>query len=263
MIKVKIIEDSLNTYGNRLTTFELEYPRYIHAEVLTHRVFSRNAQSSRAIPVQTMIDRVRNNKLYPVFMQNKKGMSAEKELDTVSRIIAAETWDAARESALSYAEELTKQGVHKQIVNRLLEPFSTITVILSGTEFENFLKLRIASDAQQEIQELAVNMKVLLQDSLPNNIKKGEWHLPYILDDEKKSLPLESLLKISTARCARVSYLKHNNARPSVKDDIQLHDRLLKSRHMSPFEHIATPDYEAKGNFKHFRQYRQEVENND
>lgn len=256
---VSIIEDSIYN-GHRLTTFELEYPRYIHSEIMTHRVFSRNAQSSRAIPIKTLIERVENHKWYPIWVENKSGMSADKELDDNNIFDAKTIWDTAKLEAISSAKDLESIGVHKQIVNRLLEPFSTIKVIISATEWNNFFRLRIHPAAQQEIQELAILMKDAMIVSEPKWLDLGEWHLPYISEVEKINLTTEQLVKISAARCARVSYLNHDGTR-DIQKDLDLHDQLLREKHMSPFEHQGTPCCKGSGNFREWMQYRFLVEN--
>lgn len=261
MITAKIIKDSI--YGkNRLTTFELEYPRYIHSEIMTHRVFSRNAQSSRAIPTRTCIDNVQGKIWYPIFMKNQKGMAASTPLLDDELMEAQELWRAAKYQAIYYATQLMDLGVHKQIVNRVLEPFSTIKVIVSSTEYSNFFDLRIAPGAQQEIQILATLMKQELELSTPDLLDIGQWHLPY-LDYSEEELPLDTKIKISAARCARVSYLTHDKRR-NILEDITLHNKLVSEKHMSPTEHQATPSAlnAFNGNFKGWAQYRKHLENN-
>lgn len=251
----KVILDS--TYnGNRLTTLELEYPRYIHSELMTHRVFSRNASSTRAIPVDKYINNLSTNPVYPIFMANQPGMQADIELKHEVLDEAYWIWSEARESAIRHARGLLRLGVHKQIANRILEPFSTIKVIVSATEWDNFFRLRISPDAQQEIQLLAISIKKAMDDSTPIKLDIGHWHLPYIRSWEE-GMELSKLKKISAARCARVSYLNQDKLVEYDKDE-ELHDRLIESRHASPFEHQATPnpDDNITGNFVHWNQYR-------
>ena len=261
MITAKIIKDSIHS-GNRLTTLELEYPRYIHSELMTHRVFSRNAQSSRAIPVERMIQMVEESKWYPIFMMNKKGMAASDHISIYDIDDAQFWWDAAKEDAITAATKLMEVGVHKQIVNRLLEPFSTIKVVLSSTSFDNFFNLRLAEGAQQEIQELAYKMREAIDSSVPSSLDIGQWHLPYIREEEEE-LPTSKQVALSAARCARVSYLTHDGVRDLDKD-YTLHDQLVSEKHMSPTEHQATPGISDRhyGNFKGWIQYRQHLESN-
>lgn len=256
---VKVIEDSI-AYSTRLSTLELEYPRYIHAEIMTHRVFSRNAQSSRAIPVNKLIERVDKDGWHPIWVENKSGMSADRELDDDDVFDAELAWDVAKLQAIKYARELADIGVHKQIVNRLLEPFSKIKVIITSTDWNNFFRLRIHPTAQQEIQELATMMRDALVNSTPKFVDLTEWHLPYVSKAERESIPIDKLVQLSAARCARVSYLNHDGTR-DLQKDYDLHDQLKKEKHMSPFEHQATPFLGNKaGNFRNWMQYRYYVE---
>lgn len=258
LITAKIIEDSL-FMKSRLITLELSYPRYIHAELMTHRVFSRNAQSTRAIPVSKAIENLKRDPVEPIFMINQRGMQADKEVKGSTLDYTNKAWEIAKTNAIQSAEALMTLGIHKQVASRLLEPFSNIKVIVSATEWENFFSLRIAPDAQQEICVLATAIKSAMDNSVPHTLEIGEYHLPYVSFDEKKRVILEVQKKISTARCARVSYLNHDNSNPDIDNDLVLHDRLLESKHASAFEHIATPSYEGNTNFRKFKQYRHEA----
>ncbi|MDN2675111.1 FAD-dependent thymidylate synthase [Janthinobacterium sp. SUN026] len=272
MIEVKIIEDSCAPSGARLTTFQLAYPRFIHAELMTHRVFSRNASSSRAIPVRKLIDQVKINPACPLHWgKNQPGMQASSEVDVETQKHAKEIWLAAAASAIEQAEKMNTLGLHKQLVNRLLEPFLYISVIVSATEWENFFLLRNHADAQPEIFELAKAMKLAMERSDPRTITEPKtvplgWHLPYVTMEERR-LILDPLLlaKISAARCARVSYLTHDGIVPEMDKDLQLFSRLVGSQplHASPVEHqafpLATPD-EWNKNFRGWYQFRTMVE---
>lgn len=179
----KVICDSINTSGDRLTTFVLTYHRMIHSEFMTHRMLSKNSSSSRAIPVEKMIALVESQEVYPIHWgKNQKGMSARQELSAAYQIAAKRIWDSAREGAIAYAKELAEIGVHKQVVNRLLEPFSTITVICSGTEYQNFFDQRCHPDAQPEIKALAEEMRKAYYDSTPRLLLRDEWHIPFVDD---------------------------------------------------------------------------------
>jgi thymidylate synthase ThyX len=260
MISAKIILDSVNAVGNRLITYELTYPRFIHSEFMTHRMLSKNAASSRAIPISKMVDMVKANPAEIVWWgKNQSGMQAKEELSQSDRNRAEVLWNEAQETIISYVEQLQGLNVHKQISNRLLEPFSNITVICTGTEWANFFALRCHEDAQPEIRELAFHMLREYYDSIPHEVYTGSWHCPYILDEEV-SLPGELKLKISAARCARVSYLTHDGVRSHEKD-LELYERLLSSGHMSPFEHVAC-SYPGliSGNFKGWKQFRKKFE---
>lgn len=252
-ISAKMVADSISDDGVRLSTMEIKYHRFIHAEFMTHRMFSRNASSSRAIPVSKMLKSISLEPAFPIHWgANEPGMKATKEhndkvwaspdcvtsKDWISRDGA---WATAADHAVDIAGEFAQAGYHKQIVNRLTEPFQFITVVVTATEWDNFFDLRLHKDAQPEIHELARVMKEVMVGSYPLPVGNSDRHLPYITTKEQGILSLENATKCSVARCARVSYLNHDKASPSLNDDIKLHDMLLKSKHMSPFEHIAWP----------------------
>jgi hypothetical protein len=273
-IEAKIICDSIATNSPRLTTMQLRYPRFIHAEFMTHRVFSRNASSSRAIPVERMISDIIADTAMPLHWgANQAGMQADAECDTfvkfrndqVPRDVA---WCRARDTAVRAAMQFSEAGYHKQIVNRLLEPFAHISVVVTATEWDNFFALRCHPDAQPEIQALANAMREAMDASTPRHLNNWEWHLPYVLPSEEDEFPIRpiDLLKISAARCARVSYLTHDGKTPSVEADLKLYERLASSvpMHASPLEHQAIPTgddgIEYWGNFVGWDQFRKMVE---
>lgn len=270
MIQVRVEADSVNPYtGKRLTTFVATYPRFIHSEVLTHRLMARNSSSSRAIPVATLIKKVEDSPVIPVsWGKNQKGMQADEDVDLPTAQEAQDIWLEAMESAASYARKLADLGIHKQITNRVIEPWMTITTVISGTEWDNFFTLRCDPTAQPEFQALACMMRDEMNDSEP---VMRLCHIPFVTDEEliawfKLSLnPWEASLysmKVATGRLARVSYLTHEGIRDPDKD-IDLFGRLRNDKHMSPFEHCAvalpalTPN---RGCFSDWRQFRQEVE---
>lgn len=252
MFEVKVIEDSISAASKRITTFQLTYPRYIHAELLTHRVFSRNASSSRAIPVSKAADRALSEIVEPIFYGlNQPGMQASNEcLEGEALEQARDIWRRMAESCAEGSRQLAALGLHKQWANRPTEWFSNISVVLTATEFDNWFELRAHEDAQPEIHELAIQMMVALDCSTPNLLKSGEWHLPYVTQAERDSLNPETARKVSAARCCRVSYLKHDGGTASVEEDLALCDRLAGAQpiHASPFEHQATPDRLVPGN---------------
>jgi thymidylate synthase ThyX len=242
---------------------EVRYPRFIHSEMMTHRVFSRNAASSRAIPIKKMIAAVREEPAMPVFWgRNQSGMSARETVAPEIEERARAEWQAALADALRHAETLSDSAIdlHKQLVNRLLEPFAWITVIITATEWANFFTQRCHEDAQPEIKHVADLMLAEYRASAPAPVETGRWHLPLIQADER-ALPEELLCKLSVARCARVSYLTHDGRRDREKD-IELYDRLLgggANGHWSPFEHVATPaasGAERSANFVGWEQFR-------
>lgn len=236
MIKVELIADSINPFFKRISTFLLTYPRFIHAEMLRHRMLSRSAQSSRAIPVNKIIKSVEENPVIPLHWGlNQKGMQAFNEVDETTRLEAVKKWLEARDKAVEYAKELTKLNIHKQIVNRILEPFSTITEVVTGTDWGNFFNLRVHKDAQPEIKVLATEMLKLYTNNTPRLINYGDWHLPFIREEELH-LSLETRIKVSFTRCARASYVNFygNN---DIEADIKKYDDLVSSYHLSPAEH--------------------------
>jgi len=251
MIAAKVIAHSIAN-DIPLITMELNYPRFIHSEFMTHRMFSRNASSSRAIPVEKVIEQVRNSPAMPIHWgKNQPGMQAREVLDN-----GKVWWESASLSAIQEATYLYQRGYHKQIVNRVLEPFQWIKVIVTATEWDNFFNLRLHPDAQPEIQELARCMRKAVDSSTPQELKPGEWHLPYINEDEicmaqvgysePYCINLDDLIKCSVARCARVSYNNHDNSSPDIEKDIALADKLLEAGHMSPLEHQLTPMLSSK-----------------
>jgi thymidylate synthase ThyX len=262
MIRANIILDSVSSSGIRLTTYELTYPRFIHSEFMTHRVFSRNASSSRAIPVKKMLEMIRNEPAMPVHWgQNQPGMQAAEEIANPEA--AKALWLEAAQQACDMAEKMLTCNLHKQVVNRITEPFAHIRVLVTATQWDNFFILRDHKDAQPEIRALAIEMKKVLSESVPTLVPEEEWHLPFIHENEKEIYKIEVLLKASTARCARVSYLNHDGSTPSIEKDINLYDQLITAKpiHASPCEHQATPnDKRWSGNFFGWDQHRKLIE---
>lgn len=245
----KMICDSIAN-GVRLSTMELYYPLMIHAQLMTHRMFSRNAQSNRAMPVAKMLNQVENNPAMPSHWgKNQAGMQADEEVLDIED--AKDDWRCASRQAMYWTKQLEDKDLHKQVANRLTMPFQYIKVIVTATEWDNFFKLRL-NDADPTHRELAGKMKQAMDESEPTILLPGEWHLPYIQPSEftmsmflKKEHLIETISKCSAARCARVSYNNHDNTEPNISKDIDLANRLLKDGHMSPFEHVATPMAQA------------------
>lgn len=259
--KVQILKDSISDPGIRLTTVELTYPRFVHAEFMTHRVFSRNSASSRAIPVEKLIQRVIDDPVIPVYWgKNQKGMQAEVELEGEEKEAAIKAWLEARDSAVDQALRLHAMGIHKQLVNRLIEPWMWITVIATATEFGNFFNLRCHKAAQPEIKRMADLLVDEYFTHQPNYVPVGGLHLPLLKPEDLAELPEADQKAASAAKCARVSYLTHAGER-DIKDDLRLHGQLREAGHMSPFEHVATalPEPIWVGNFCGWRQYRKEL----
>lgn len=251
-ISATVIADSISPAGIRLTTFQLRYPRFIHAELMTHRVFSRNASSSRAIPVAKMIEDLRRDPAMPIYWgSNKPGMQAGAELEMHDLLGVKCVWIAAMEDAIAHAETLMNAGLHKQIANRILEPWAHINVVVTATDWENFFTLRRHKDAQPELRILAELMYDEMVAGQPKILQPGDWHLPYLTDEERLGVAeadgFDIGRKVSVARCARVSYLTHDGRQTTVEEDLALFDRLVGAQplHASPAEHQATPDEPA------------------
>lgn len=255
----KIIADSISPTGQRITTFVLEYARFVHAELMTHRTFSRNAASSRAIPITKMISDVYRNPACPVHWgANQKGMQARDELTGIRRYLAKQLWFKARYLAIGTAWTFSKIGLHKQIANRVLEPWFMMRTLVTATDYQNFFALRAHPDAQPEIKELALCMLEAYKRSTPVKKAVGEWHRPFAegieLNDE------DTINRICIARCARISYLTHGSDKIDYNKDLELCERLFGTfpRHLSPAEHVAqcTDDVIYHGNFAGWKQYR-------
>ena len=274
-IAVRIVLASRSENANPIVTYELEYPRFIHSELMTHRLFSRNAMSSRAVPVKKMIEQVRNNPAMPIHWgKNQKGMQADSEHNDVIKTLTTvndesgnlklkskkytreEAWKLAASGAAFWAERFDEAGYHKQIVNRMLEPFQRMKTIVTATEYDNFFWLRNHEDAQPEIREMAAIMLEGYKAVIPNKnlcklLSSEQWHLPYIETKEDGSLwtwegeevSLATAKKISSSCCAQVSYRVLNTSQEKAVD---IYARLVDAKpiHASPFEHIAKPiDY--------------------
>lgn len=294
MIEAKIIAHSVAPSGKEIVTFELVYPRFIHSELMTHRMFSRNAASSRAIPVEKMIDMVKTSPAQPCHWgKNQPGMQANEELGTFRKKAAKKLWMIAAKAAARVAGVLTRIGAHKQIANRILEPFQLMKTVVTATEYDNFFWLRKHPDAQPEIRVLAEKMWEALQGSLGFVLQPGEWHTPYYgegawapygqPDKDHSGHSLQQALAISSSCCAQVSYRRLDD---SLEKAQMIYKRLVESTpvHASPFEHQATPmekdstvmagcwdkgithcDREGKlwsGNLKGWIQHRQLIPNN-
>jgi thymidylate synthase ThyX len=274
MIQAKVICDSIAPNGARITTMEVTLHRFVLAELNTHRAFSRNAASSRAIPIEKLIERVRCDPALPVFWgANKRGMQAATELAAPPLYTAQGIWTNAIKYMIGQATRLAEIGLHKQLANRLIEFAMYTTDIITSTDYDNFFWQRCHLDAQPEMKALADAMQLAYFKSLPSSVSNGEWHLPYIKPDDwfdaavivdacmhagfyddrridygkglkfptVRDLKLELLKKVSAARCARVSYLQHDGTRSFEKDVTMFNDKLLVGGHWSPFEHVATP----------------------
>lgn len=254
-ITAKIIADSVSPNGDRMTTMEIEYPRFILAELNTHRMLSKNSASSRAIPVKAMHEQINQSPAEPVFWgKNQAGMQAKEELSGTNYTDAKFIWTRARQDALHWAWALADRvGLHKQVANRITEPWMTMKTVISGTEWRNFWWLRCHADAQPEIHELAMKMRDAYLKSDPQKLQPGEWHVPYVnsyrdshsgvlhyLDSKDTYITQKQALIISASCCAQVSYRKNDDTLPKAE---KIFDQLINSQpcHASPVEHQATP----------------------
>lgn len=286
----KVIKDSIGRDAPRLVTFELEYPRIIHAELMTHRVFSRNASSSRAIPVERVLQRVLQEPVLPAeWRMNQPGMQGYEVADADTALKARAIWLEAATAAVEYSKQLAELGLHKQHVNRLTEPFQLIKVLVTSSQWKNWYGLRTHRSADPTIQQLATVMEEAMNVSEPVLLEEGQWHLPYIVkEDEYRALDyltnhgagsylelMEILRRMSAARCARVSYNNFSGDVPEVAADLALYEKLVVSQpvHASPTEHQASPDIylskprktwrhpEMHGNLRGWLQYRKFIPN--
>lgn len=299
MISAKVIADSINPRGTRIITFELVYPRIIHGEFMTHRRFSRNAASSRAIPVSTMLDLIEKDPAMPVHWgKNQPGMQAKEELDAVNKAAIQALWLEACKQAVSIARVMNDIGGHKQVVNRITEPFQHMRTVMTTTDTANWYWLRDHEDADPTIHALATAMRAAQDASVPTRLKHGEWHMPYVTqdfylnkqsftttkyseeysDEYESDITVQEALMISASCCAQASFRK---ADTSLEKAETVFKRLIDSEpvHASPVEHqamcfddtyywpegVTHRDKEGvywSGNFKDWIQYRQLIPNN-
>lgn len=251
-IKANVIQDSISLDGVRLTTFELEYPRFIHAEFMTHRQLSRNCASSRAIPLAKMHEQIETNMATPVYWGvNQPGMQASVELEGLNLEGVREIWHEAGLDSVRWSKSLGQYNVHKQIANRVTEPFQMMKTVVTATEWDNWFWLRNHKDAQPEIAKLAKCMIWQQSASRPVALRPGEWHVPYVRRSvlrgqlyywDSNELPLDahSAKIISASCCAQVSYRTTDDTLDKAKI---IFDKLINSEpcHASPVEHQATP----------------------
>ena len=265
-ITAKVIADSISPSGNCITTLEIEYPRFILAELNTHKMLEKNSSSSRAIPIKAMIDQIHSDMAMPLYWgKAKSGMQAGAEITNAHDFgQGAYQWYGAAKDVERRVLVLDKQGYHKQIANRLLEPFQMMKTVITGTDWDNFFNLRLHRDSQPEFCMLAYKMYMAMKESVPMQLKAGEWHLPYVdssyeLNEEGlpvlgtlryhtgevgtdsfKYLTLEEAQRISASCCAQTSYRKSDD---SLEKADKIFDMLIKADvlHASPFGHLATP----------------------
>lgn len=283
MVEVEIILDSLNmATGDRITTIRVCYPRIIHAELITHRLLfvdqtadlatlygaydediphglSKNAASSRAVPVTKMLERTQNYPWIPIFRTAQKGMTSGQPVDDATQAKALEVWQRMMDCCAQGVSELAALGIEKGIANRALEWFSHIEVLLTATEWNNFFLLRDHPAAMVEIRDLARAIRKEMDASQPQTLYPGEWHLPYICDCVN-----DEFAPHSAARCARVSYRSLATGKPSTYgEDMLLFDKLAGDdpKHLSPLEHpaMALLNHERCGNLVGWRSLRKDM----
>lgn len=263
MIKARIIADSISPQDFRLTTIECTFHRFILPEVNTYRMWSRSAQSSRAIPLNKRIKEVEENPAVPVYWgKNQRGMVAEEELTEAEKVEAESVWKESAQAAVDYAKYLQGMNVHKQTAARILEPYLWQTNVISSTDWDNMFKQRIHPDAQPEFRVLAEKIKQALEESEPQPVDVGEWHLPYITEEEKETFDIDTVKKASVARVAKTSY--GNQGGWDIEKDLELEQRLFSAepKHYAPYEMIATPAgmFAPQGNFVGWKQLRHMIE---
>jgi thymidylate synthase ThyX len=272
--KAEVIADSKNEHGHRITTFVVTFPRFILAEFNTHRMFSRNSASSRAIPFKKMMKMVLDNPFVPIkFMKDHSGMQGNQYFEDPEDIEwLTKDWIKSSQIAVREAKRKHnyKEGLSKQICNRILEPFMWHTAIVTSTEWENFFALRSHGSAEIHIEKISDMMLSAYNTSVPVQLKAGEWHIPFgdkfedgrlmefVPEDiDPKPYFNDLKVKIATARCARVSYMNFEG-KDDYGNDIKLHDSLSASGHWSPFEHCA---WAMSGNNLNYYQHTDVQEN--
>lgn len=275
IFSVKIIEDSVAEHGGRITSFQLSLPLFIWPEVLTHKKFSRSASSLRATPIGKVLNDVLANPIEPLHWgKAQKGMQAERTMNPIETKAAQGLWRSAMRQAVRHAQDLSSDvDAAKQIANRVVTPFVRVHAIITSTDYENFFALRTHPAAEPHIRALAWLMADAYYQNEPT---KQSHHLPYITQEERSTLDMETVQKASMARCARVSYVLHDGTKPSLEKDLALADRLMNPSngtvpddmeppHMSPAEHQATahadPNHKS-GNLDGWVQHRQTLPKN-
>jgi hypothetical protein len=243
MAYAEVIADSINPAGERITTMQCRFPRMILAEANTHRLFSRNSSSSRAIPVERKIAEVMKTPFVPYrFMKNERGMQSTVPCTPEEDAEAAETWLAARLDAVDYATDLVEKGIHKQFANRILEPWTWHEWVVTSVFWENFRVQRTGPLPQPEMAVLGEQMIQARDLSTPVEVEWGGWHLPYTDTPGCGDRTYRSrLMRISAARCCRVSFTPYTGDQEDLDDDLRLYDDLTTAdpMHSSPLEHPA------------------------
>jgi hypothetical protein len=254
---VEVIAASVGGDAPPIYTMRLRYPRMVHSELMTHRVFSRNASSSRAIPVSKLASTTQDEIYIPKFRLNQAGMMPGDFLTPDQQKQAEILWVSNARYNIETARQLAEIGVHKQWANRILESFGYINVLVTSTEWDNFFELRTETNPdgtpvpQDEIYELACSMKLAMENATVTKIRGGEWHLPYVTQEEREDFSIAQLKKISAARCASISYQTVDGKPMNWEKAVSLCDKLLEKKHFSPFEHQAMADAKIDGFWCH------------
>lgn len=236
---VRTIRASINPAGEKIVTLVARYPRFIHSELMTHKDLRRNASSSRAIPFKTMLRLTRKEMAAPIFWgKNQPGMQAQVELTGFAKWFAKFMWYGTGHIVLTLAWLLSFSKVHKQVINRMIEPWTYINVQITATNWNRMLNLRLDKAAQPEFQLLAQLIKEALDTAEYEQLQWGEWHLPWI-DSEETMYITSQLILISSARSARLSYTPIGEPKRNIEKDLTLSNDLLVQEHLSPFEHPA------------------------
>lgn len=281
MIKANIVQDSSLPTGERLLTYNLRYGRLIHSELLRHRAASHSVKSSRAIPTKKYRKEVEKDPYIPVkFGTNQRGMQAGKQT-AASVAYGTRIWKLSAKFACLAHSLMELVNVHKEVSNRILEPYVWVEETLTVEEdaLREIAKLRIHNDAQEDIRAVLEEMIYECEKSTTIVLEENQWHVPYVVrqingsmvykDNDGKTLTLDEAIICSAARCARSSYANHDNSTTTYENDTKLADRLIGSEpmHLSPFEHQARPfandqeKFDYGSNFRHFFQQRKAIEN--
>jgi hypothetical protein len=255
VVNVEVVQASrcIQT-GKEIITLLLEYPRAIHAQLLTHRVFSKNSSSTRAVPIEKAIQQIEENPAQFLWTEKQKGMQGTLITEDDPLYQGAERIHSyAKESAVRMARCQDEAGIHKQNAGRYLEPFQNIKVLLTSTEWDNWDWLRVDADAQPEITQLANEIKLARENAVYTNLETDEWHIPFITrkrdakgkllyfhPDTNKELKLNEAIEISLSCNAQTSYRVNDTSETKAKNIVGiLFDG--KKVHASPSEHIASP----------------------
>lgn len=261
-----VVVDSIEYVGEE-EVFDIsvssDYHNFLANGITVHNCFSRNASSSRAVPVERTIQNILNEPWKPLHVyKNCRGMQGKELMSDDEYDSFCKHWDDAKLQAIEVTHKMIKEGFHKQHINRILEPFTKIKVIVTATEWDNFFKLRLSPDADPEMQDLAKAIKMAM-DAVSNTYiyinAHGGRTLPYVNFDEMDAIDdLRILTLISAARCARVSYLNHDGSKPDILKDLALAKRLIDSGHMTPFEHQCRYSFDTgfQYNLRNFQSAR-------